>query len=141
MECLAEEMCAATPQINSRSLRRDLSHIKEDKAEEAHAETWDRTGDLQIFSLTLSQLSYRGIGLVQADPIKTFVWEHHSGPPQFLPRNSHVYISPPLDFATIWICPCEEIVAEKGVGGRNHLRAPRNINTKEAALHMPHVKK
>ena len=24
------------------------------------AETWDRTGDLQIFSLTLSQLSYRG---------------------------------------------------------------------------------
>ena len=26
----------------------------------AHAETRDRTGDLQIFSLTLSQLSYRG---------------------------------------------------------------------------------
>ena len=25
-----------------------------------HAETQDRTGDLQIFSLTLSQLSYRG---------------------------------------------------------------------------------
>ena len=25
-----------------------------------HAETRDRTGDLQIFSLTLSQLSYRG---------------------------------------------------------------------------------
>ena len=25
-----------------------------------HAETPDRTGDLQIFSLTLSQLSYRG---------------------------------------------------------------------------------
>ena len=24
------------------------------------AETWDRTGDLQIFGLTLSQLSYRG---------------------------------------------------------------------------------
>ena len=27
-----------------------------------HAETRDRTGDLQIFSLTLSQLSYRGMG-------------------------------------------------------------------------------
>ena len=26
-----------------------------------HAETRDRTGDLQIFSLTLSQLSYRGL--------------------------------------------------------------------------------
>ncbi len=26
-----------------------------------YAETRDRTGDLQIFSLTLSQLSYRGI--------------------------------------------------------------------------------
>ena len=25
-----------------------------------HAETWDRIGDLQIFSLTLSQLSYCG---------------------------------------------------------------------------------
>ena len=60
LECLAEEMHVATPQINSRSLRRDLSHIKEDKVEEAHAETRDRTGDLQIFSLTLSQLSYRG---------------------------------------------------------------------------------
>ena len=26
-----------------------------------NAETRDRTGDLQIFSLTLSQLSYRGL--------------------------------------------------------------------------------
>ena len=33
-----------------------------------HAETRDRTGDLQIFSLTLSQLSYRGL----------FLKEHHS---------------------------------------------------------------
>ena len=96
-------------------------HINlKDKAGEVacvgNAETRDRTGDLQIFSLTLSQLSYRGIGLVQADPIKTFVWEHHSGPPQFLPRRSHVYISPPLDFATI--------------------RAPRTSNPKEAVLDM-----
>ena len=28
-----------------------------------HAETRDRAGDLQIFSLTLSQLSYRGCSL------------------------------------------------------------------------------
>ena len=28
---------------------------------EKHAETRDRTGDLQIFSLALSQLSYRGL--------------------------------------------------------------------------------
>ena len=27
----------------------------------ANAETWDRAGDLQIFSLMLSQLSYRGL--------------------------------------------------------------------------------
>ena len=31
--------------------------------EKHNAETRDRTGDLQIFSLTLSQLSYRGSGL------------------------------------------------------------------------------
>ena len=105
-----------------------------------NAETRDRTGDLQIFSLTLSQLSYRGIGVVQADPIKIFVWEHHSGPPQFLPRSPHVYISPSLDFATFWICLCEEIVAEK-MGGRSHLRAPRNSDTKKAILRMLHVKK
>ena len=30
-----------------------------------HAETRDRTGDLQIFSLTLSQLSYRGSGIME----------------------------------------------------------------------------
>ena len=30
-------------------------------AGENNAETRDRTGDLQIFSLTLSQLSYRGL--------------------------------------------------------------------------------
>ena len=29
------------------------------------AETRDRTGDLQIFSLTLSQLSYRGVLVLQ----------------------------------------------------------------------------
>ena len=32
------------------------------RAQGGHAETRDRTGDLQIFSLTLSQLSYRGFG-------------------------------------------------------------------------------
>ena len=31
---------------------------------EKYAETRDRTGDLQIFSLTLSQLSYRGFRLI-----------------------------------------------------------------------------
>ena len=30
----------------------------------ANAVTQDRTGDLQIFSLTLSQLSYRGLGAI-----------------------------------------------------------------------------
>ena len=33
-------------------------------SEKSHAETRDRTGDLQIFSLTLSQLSYRGLILI-----------------------------------------------------------------------------
>ena len=37
---------------------------------QAHAATRDRTGDLQIFSVTLSQLSYRGI--------------HIAGPAKFL---------------------------------------------------------
>ena len=32
----------------------------------ANAVTQDRTGDLQIFSLTLSQLSYRGHVLVES---------------------------------------------------------------------------
>ena len=54
-------------------LNRFQINLKEKAGEVAcvgNAETRDRTGDLQIFSLTLSQLSYRGIGLVQADPIK-----------------------------------------------------------------------
>jgi hypothetical protein len=33
----------------------------------ANAETRDRTGDLQIFSLTLSQLSYRGFEIAEGD--------------------------------------------------------------------------
>ena len=32
-----------------------------------NAETRDRTGDLQIFSLTLSQLSYRGFEIAESD--------------------------------------------------------------------------
>ena len=39
-----------------------LEHCLENIASTNNAETRDRTGDLQIFSLTLSQLSYRGIG-------------------------------------------------------------------------------
>ena len=37
----------------------DTQQLMETKS---YAETRDRTGDLQIFSLTLSQLSYRGYG-------------------------------------------------------------------------------
>ena len=40
-----------------------LSRMASDEFEQSmaeHAETRDRTGDLQIFSLALSQLSYRG---------------------------------------------------------------------------------
>ena len=33
-----------------------------------HAETQDRTGDLQIFGLTPSQLSYRGCGMISSGP-------------------------------------------------------------------------
>ena len=32
-----------------------------------HAETRDRTGDLHLFSLTLSQLSYRGFEIAESD--------------------------------------------------------------------------
>jgi hypothetical protein len=35
-------------------------HISIGSIGNVYAETRDRTGDLQIFSLTLSQLSYRG---------------------------------------------------------------------------------
>jgi hypothetical protein len=45
---MPSEGCMATP-----------CHQKQAKLKH-HAETRDRTGDLQIFSLTLSQLSYRG---------------------------------------------------------------------------------
>ena len=43
-----------TPVAQSTKLTPDSMHQHE------YAETRDRTGDLQIFSLTLSQLSYRG---------------------------------------------------------------------------------
>ena len=42
------------------------------------AETRDQTGDLQIFGLTLSQLSYRGLLLIVAD---SFATHATSGPP------------------------------------------------------------
>ena len=38
------------------------------------AETWDRTGDLQIFSLTLSQLSYRGYEYCAETPVLAKAW-------------------------------------------------------------------
>ena len=43
---------------------RHHSKFMHNSAKSAFAETRDRTGDLQIFSLTLSQLSYRGDGRV-----------------------------------------------------------------------------
>ena len=39
------------------------------KNSETIAETRDRTGDLQIFSLTLSQLSYRGLTKMPTTPL------------------------------------------------------------------------
>ena len=39
----------------------DHLRISSTHGDTEHAETRDRTGDLQIFSLTLSQLSYRGL--------------------------------------------------------------------------------
>ena len=38
----------------------NLGSLNSDAVNATSAETRDRTGDLQIFSLTLSQLSYRG---------------------------------------------------------------------------------
>ena len=56
----------------------------------AYAETRDRTGDLQIFSLTLSQLSYRGVALCDFaeslredapnDQTRSHHWGLNSGP-------------------------------------------------------------
>jgi hypothetical protein len=37
-----------------------LENVAQEERLSQDAETRDRTGDLQIFSLTLSQLSYRG---------------------------------------------------------------------------------
>ena len=42
------------------------------------AETQDRTGDLQIFSLTLSQLSYRGLVADKQTPGCNALRDHHS---------------------------------------------------------------
>ena len=39
----------------------NLGSLNSDAVNATSAETRDRTGDLQIFSLTLSQLSYRGM--------------------------------------------------------------------------------
>ena len=75
------------------------------------AETRDRTGDLQIFSLTLSQLSYRGTGFIP-NPFNANcclghphcderALKHHPDHPRFCLRNRpHVYILPPLKYAT-----------------------------------------
>ena len=53
-----------------------------------HAETRDRTGDLQIFSLTLSQLSYRGFGV--DPPVCAQVWEVNG-----VPRPHPLLAEPP----------------------------------------------
>ena len=42
--------------------------------ENCNAETRDRTGDLQIFSLTLSQLSYRGYAYWHYDGVAQATW-------------------------------------------------------------------
>ena len=44
------------------SCRRPVPHAPRARGVNENAETRDRTGDLQIFSLSLSQLSYRGFG-------------------------------------------------------------------------------
>ena len=49
-----ENASGATCRNNNNGVGKQLAH------HEANAETRDRTGDLQIFGLTLSQLSYRG---------------------------------------------------------------------------------
>ena len=63
------------------------------------AETRDRTGDLQIFSLTLSQLSYRGMFagaptiLSQANPRKCrskYVWQQASASACAVVRRQHI---------------------------------------------------
>ena len=54
----APEMGADVEVAISTSLQAAI--VQPTKAMRNSAETRDRTGDLQIFSLTLSQLSYRG---------------------------------------------------------------------------------
>ncbi len=48
------------PAPRGKHARKQLPSTNANTQEHKHAETRDRTGDLQIFGLTLSQLSYRG---------------------------------------------------------------------------------
>ena len=48
-----------------------------------HAETRDRTGDLQIFSLTLFQLSYRGFCTMLQELYLSHSGNNHANPPDF----------------------------------------------------------
>ena len=50
----------------------------------SHAETRDRTGDLQIFSLTLSQLSYRGLEMRQQIWVSSYSAQNEDMPVDLL---------------------------------------------------------
>jgi hypothetical protein len=76
---------------------KEMHPTKQAVALAKNAETRDRTGDLQIFSLTLSQLSYRGLGEQHCD-FTSWRGVRSSGPgstavalPQrpFLPKESN----------------------------------------------------
>ena len=60
---LCRGACPDSRVISDAARGQQLYHVAvcvKDASRANHAETRDRTGDLQIFSLTLSQLSYRG---------------------------------------------------------------------------------
>ena len=77
-------MGAARLQCRARSMRKCCR--------QSNAETRDRAGDLQIFSLTLSQLSYRGSCTQATSPV-TWTWASLSR--SLPPRSQENQARPP----------------------------------------------
>ena len=61
MACYLPSLNIVPPLDNTMDIDLPRPCFLKTKYADAYAETRDRTGDLQIFSLTLSQLSYRGL--------------------------------------------------------------------------------
>ena len=64
--------------------------VQSGQARIEHAETWDRTGDLQIFGLTLSQMSYRGLMSIACMPLEIVLSHNLKSQSHFFCEVCHI---------------------------------------------------